>query len=301
MISLDRIINTTLLTKISRVSGSSNSRSSSSSGALEGQALYNSLRSGASNFAAGMQLLNASATFINLALDSQEKLLELTDKMQAIATKANKGNVSGSDARQYRTEFDALAKDFDDQIDEATSGEIDFFDPTELESSLLRAGLDRERVDELGSALRKLSSPAEASVGADGTISNNGNPVPLAEFQKALKSAIFDEDDPSDDRSGFFRKVKDALQDIQIKLQTNIKALKTTTKLVGDNMTLVRAAGFAFLEVSNDMTGAETAEQIAEQLRSRIRSSAAAVLAQANNLEPIMVAGLAALSESGDQ
>jgi hypothetical protein len=296
--SLDRIIDTNFLTKLSRVSGGSSGRSSSSNAPLAGQALYNSLRAGASNFAAGIQLLNGSATFLNISLDSHEKLLELTDKMQAIATKANKGNVSGSDARQYRMEFDALAEDFEAQIEKATSGETDFFDPTELEATLVRAGLEKKRVGELAVALRKLSSPAETTVSTDGSVSADGNPVPLAEFQKALKSAIFNEDDPSDDRSGFFRKVKDGLQDIQIKLQTNIKSLKSTAKLVGDNMTLVRAAGFAFLDVSNEMTGGESAEDIAEQLRSRIRSTAASVLAQSNNLEPIMVAGLAAISES---
>jgi hypothetical protein len=295
--SLDRIINTTFLTKLSRVAGGGSSGSSSSNAAPTGQALYNSLRAGASNFAAGMQLLNSSASFVNISLDSNEKLLEMVNKMQAIATKANKGNVAASDARQYRREFDALASDFDKQIDLATDGELDFFDPTELEASLVRAGLDKKKVGELAVALKKFSSPAETTVASDGSVSQDGNPVPLAEFQRALKAAIFNEDEPTDDRSGFFRKVKDELQDIQIKLQGNIKALKDTRQLIGDNMTLVRAAGFAFLDVSNEMTGTESAEQIAEQLRSRIRSTASSVLKQLNNLEPIMVAGLAALSE----
>jgi hypothetical protein len=298
--SLDRIINTSFLTKLSRVAGGSSSRSSSSNAAPSGQALYNSLRAGASNFAAGMQLLNASASFVNVSLDANEKLLEMIDKMYAVATRANKGNVAASDARRYRGEFDALAKKFDDQVNESTDGEFNFFDPTELEATLVRAGLDKTKVAELAVSLKRFSSPSETTVATDGTVSKDGNPVPLAEFQRALKAAIFNEDDPTDDRSGFFRKVRDELQDIQIKLQSNVKALKDTRQLIGDNMTLVRAAGFAFLDVSNEMTGAESAEQIAEQLRARIRSTASGVLSQLNNLEPIMVAGLAALSEKAE-
>ena len=128
---------------------------------------------------------------------------------------------------------------------------------------------------------------------------SEGNPVPLADFQRALRAAIVDPDDPTDERSGFFGKVKSELKDIRLQLETNIKALKDTTKLIGENITLVRAAGFAFLEVSREMTGSESAEQIAEQLRQRIRSTARPVLGQAHNLEPMMVAGMTALSDDG--
>lgn len=259
--------------------------------------MYNSLRAGASNFAAGIQLLNASATFVNISLDSNEKLLEIIQSMESIATKANKGNVYASTARRYRTEIDDLARTFDKLIDDATDGENNFFDPTELEGTLVRSGLDPKKVNELAVSLRKFSAPTETSVSSAGVVSTDGNPVPLADFQRALRAVVFDDDAPTDDKSGFFSKVRRELQDIRLKLETNIRELKGTTKLIGDNITLVRAAGFAFLDVSNEMTGAESAEDIAEQLRAKIRGSASAVLTQARNLEPIMVAGLAALSE----
>jgi soluble cytochrome b562 len=295
--SLDKVINTTFLTKLSRVTESSSRSRSSANQELSGQALYNSLRTGASNFAAGIQLLAASATFVNISLDGNEKLLEMVKKMESMANKANKGNVSSSEARQYRDEFVKLYGEVDDTIKAATEGENDFFDTVQMEDVLVRSGLDQKKVGELATALRKFQSPTETSVSSSGEVSSDGNPVPIADIQKALKSAVVDPDDPTDDRSGFFSKVRKELQDIRIKLETNVKALKGTTKLIEDNMTLVRAAGFAFLDVSNEMTGAESAEKIAEDLRARIRTNAAAVLTQSKNLEPIMVAGLAALSQ----
>ena len=299
--SLERIINTTLLTKISKVSSgtSANSARSSSNNELSGQALYNSLRVGAQNFAASIQLLNGSATFVNLSLDTTEKLLGMVAKLEAIANKANKGNVSGTAAKQLRTDFNSISDDFDEAIEKATKGKQDFFDIDQLNGVLGSAGLDPEKVSELALALKRFTHPAEPTIGSDGGVVSEGNPVPLADFQRALRAAIVDPDDPTDERSGFFGKVKSELKDIRLQLETNIKALKDTTKLIGENITLVRAAGFAFLEVSREMTGSESAEQIAEQLRQRIRSTARPVLGQAHNLEPMMVAGMTALSDDG--
>ncbi len=298
--SLERIINTTLLTKISKTSSSASSSksslSSSSNEPLVGQALYNSLRSGAQNFAAGIQLLNSSATFVNLSLDTTERLLDIIKQLETIASKANKGNISGSSAKQMRDEFEKMAKGFDKLIDGATQEDTDLFDVEQLQGVLTSAGLDPEKVSELALALKRFTHPAEATIGEDGVVSSNGNPVPLADFQRALRAAIVDPDDPTDDRSGFFGRVKSKISDIRIQLETNLKALKDTTTLIGDNISLARAAGFAFLDVSNEMTGRESAEAIAEQLRQKIRASARPLLGQAHNLEPVLVAGMAAVS-----
>ncbi|MFN4895693.1 MAG: hypothetical protein ACK5HO_07880, partial [Pseudomonadota bacterium] len=296
--SLERIINTTLLTKISKVSSSGSSSSSSSADELSGQAIYNSLRSGAKSFAASMQQLNASATFVNLSLDTTEKLLGMVTQLEALALKANRGNISSSTAKKLRADFETIADSFDKVIEGVVEGEQDLFDVDLLQTTLANAGLDSEKVTELARALKRFTHPAEPTVGSDGEVIADGNPVPLAEFQRALRLAIVDPDDPSDDRSGFFGKVRNELKDIRINLEGNVKALKETAGLIGDNITLVRAAGFAFLDVSNEMTGTESPEVIAEQLRQRIRSAARPFLAQAHNLEPIMVAGLAILKDS---
>lgn len=297
IVPLDRVIDTKFLTKLSRASASSSSKTSSSkSGALSGQALYNSLRTGASNFAAGMQLLNASATFINLSLDANDSMLEIVSKMENLSAKANRGSVSASDSVQYRKDFLKLNDEVDKMIEKASTSEENYFDSTVIENVLVRAGLDKEKIDELSLALGKLKSPTQTAVSTTGAVSTDGNPVPIAEIQRALKAAIVDPDD-TDDKSGYFSKIRKQLQDIRIKLETNVRSLKSTRDLIGDNMKLVKAAGFAFLDVSNEMTGAESADAIAEDLRARIRANAGAALSQSKNLEPIMVAGLAALSQ----
>lgn len=300
--SLDKVINTNFLAKLSKVSGGSQTssplgQSAASSTSLSPQVLYDSIRAGARNFAAGFQLLNASATFVNISLDTNERLLDIVGDLQSLTKKANKGNISGTQARKMRAEFDELADRFDKLIEDATEGEQDYFDPKELEDVLVRAGLDKQKVTELAVNLRKFVSPAEQNLDSDGNVTNTGNPVPLTEFQKALRTAVVDPDDPSDDRSGFFTKIGKTLQNLQLKLEGNIKSLKDTASLVGENITLTRAAGFAFLDVSNEMTGLESAEELVADIQKRIRQDAATSLPQLKNLENIMIAGLATLLE----
>jgi hypothetical protein len=146
--------------------------------------------------------------------------------------------------------------------------------------------------------LKKITSPTESSIAADGTVTSDGNPIPLADIQRQLRAAVFDEDDPGDDKSGFFTKIKKKLRDVQIRLETNVKAIKSTIGLVKDNMAVVRVAGLTFLDASNDLKGTESAEAVAEALRGKIRSTSGYALGQAHNLESVMVAGFAALGEN---
>jgi len=294
--SLEKIIDTTFLTKLYRASGGA-PKGTSSKGELSGQALYNSLRAGAKNFAAGYQLLNQGVSFLNVSLDTNERLLGVVQSIQEMVDKANRGNLSASTARQDRLKIDQLAKDFDRIVDEARDQKIDPLETQSMEDTLVRAGLDREKISELAALMKKISSPTESSIASDGTVSPDGNPIPLADIQRQLRAAVFDDDEPLDDKSGFFTKVKSKLRDIQLKLETNVKAIKGTINFVKDNMTVVRVAGLAFLDASNDLKGTESAEAIAEIIRGRIKSSSGSAVGQAHNLESVMVAGLAALGE----
>jgi len=294
--SLEKIIDSTFLTKLYRASGSA-SKGAASKGELTGQALYTSLRTGAKNFAAGYQLLNQGVSFLNVSLDTNERLLEVVQGIQEMVDKANRGNLSASTARQNRLKIDQLAKDFDRIVDGARDQKIDPLETQSMEDTLVRAGLDKEKISELAALMKKIASPTESSIASDGTVSADGNPIPLTDIQRQLRAAVFDEDEPLDDKPGFFTKVKSKLRDVQLKLETNVKAIKGTINFVKDNMTVVRVAGLAFLDASNDLKGTESAEAIAEIIRGRIKAGSGSAVGQAHNLESVMVAGLAALGE----
>ena len=88
------------------------------------------------------------------------------------------------------------------------------------------------------------------------------------------------------------------LKELKKQIEANKKALRNAVEVIGENLALVRGAGFAFLDLSNQVTSAETAEQVANKLQAMIRANAPGALSQAENLESITVAALTLDSNS---
>jgi len=88
------------------------------------------------------------------------------------------------------------------------------------------------------------------------------------------------------------------LKGLRSQIETNKRALDEATVIVGENVKLIRAAGFAFLEAADSVTSADKADQVALLLQAQIRQNAGAALSQAENLEPITVAALTLSNES---
>ncbi len=82
------------------------------------------------------------------------------------------------------------------------------------------------------------------------------------------------------------------LKALKEQITTNLDALESARQLIADNIEMVRAAGFALLDLSDQVTTDAEAEAVARDLRLQIRKAPAAALAQAANLEPIAVAAM---------
>ena len=297
--SLDQVINTGFVQKLVKASGqkSTSPATSSGSSAADGQALYTSLRVGAKSFSMGVQLLNRGISVINVSLDLNQKLLSIVNGIERLVDRANKGNLSASSSKEYRSRLDMLTRSFDAIVKKADASDINPLDVTELERTLVSAGLDKEKIGELAAMLKKIASPGKAITDSNGNVISDGSPLPVEDIRRQLQAAIFDEDEPSDDRSGFFSRARSKLRDVKSLLETNIKAIERTRDFVKVNLDLVRATGLALLDVSNSMTGRESAEELAAQVRSAIRASAPGALSQAGHLNGVLVASLAQSSE----
>jgi len=88
-----------------------------------------------------------------------------------------------------------------------------------------------------------------------------------------------------------FRALQD-LKKMKEQIKDNIDTLDDVTKFIGENLDLVRAAGFAFLDLSNQLATETDAEKVARELQDLIRRNARGSLAQAENLTSIVVASL---------
>lgn len=84
------------------------------------------------------------------------------------------------------------------------------------------------------------------------------------------------------------------LEAIRDRIDENQETLNDAKDVLGSNLDLVRASGLAFLDMSNQISGAAEAGDVATELASRIRQDAKSAVSQASNLELIIVAALTA-------
>lgn len=87
-------------------------------------------------------------------------------------------------------------------------------------------------------------------------------------------------------------RVIDALSTLKEQLETNLEVMKKATNVINLNIDLVRATGFALLDLSEQVTSADDAETLARKLKNKIRSDAPQALSQAENLEPLAIAAM---------
>lgn len=109
-------------------------------------------------------------------------------------------------------------------------------------------------------------------------------------------STIFDEERPLKNQIDWLYLLADA-KELKTQVEKNLKAIDYGLDVIGKNIDFVRGAGFAFLDVSNQLKGTEEAEAVVQMLQQQIRQNAPAALAQAENLNPIVVATLTVISD----
>jgi hypothetical protein len=88
------------------------------------------------------------------------------------------------------------------------------------------------------------------------------------------------------------------VKEIKDHVMENLKSLSTARDLVEKNLKLVRATGFAFLNVSNEVGDSDTVDDVALRVRGAIRSGARDVLSEAQNLQGILQAGFRLLQDA---
>lgn len=258
------------------------------------------LQRGARGAAAAIQSLNAGVNYINIAKEYTNNMLNVVNGLDALVKKAGKGNVAPGKAKQYKNQFDDLAKAYEELVVGSVVKGRDLLGTDDLSLTLVKGGLDPARVDELEAAFKKITSFSGVEVTATGDTKASGQLFPAEDFYRALRQATRDPEDPpqDDDGSAAFAKIRIAVKEIKDKVSKNIEALTEAEQLVQRNIELVRATGFAFLDASKSVDGSKDANTIALEVRGEIRSKASQFLGEAHNLNSILAAGLLAVSQS---
>jgi hypothetical protein len=263
------------------------------------EALSVTLQRGARSAAASIQSLNSGISYINIARDYTDQMLNVVDALQALVDRAGKGNITPNNAKVYKSSFDKLAKAYDELVSGSVVKGRDLLSVDDMSAVLKQGGLDPDKVSELESAFKKISTFSGVEVTSTGDTRSSAALFPSEDFYRALRQATRDPEDPVQDSDGSaaFTNIRRAVQEIHDKVSNNIKALDTAAELVKKNLELVRATGFAFLNASNSIGTAESVDTIALKVRGEIRSKAGGNLSEAHNLKSILAAGLLSLSQ----
>ena len=258
------------------------------------------LQRGARGAAAAIQSLNSGISFINIAAEYTNSMLDVVNGLDALVQKAGKGNIPPSKAKLYKHQFDELSQTYEQLVVGSVVKGRDILSTDQMAAVLKKGGLDPAKVDELEEAFKKVTSFSGVDVLSNGETKSSGQLFPAQDFYRALQQATRDPEDPvqNDDGSAAFNKIKIAVKEIKEKVSKNIEALNGAAALVQKNIELVRATGFAFLDASKDVSGDKDAGVIALEIRGAIRSKASANLSEAHNLNSILAAGLLAVSQA---
>jgi len=295
--SLSKVISESFVTALTKVGSSLSSQKTTGSGTslskTETVSLSSGLRSGARDFATGIQLLNAGITTLNIARAANEKLLEVVDKLDSLVDEASRTDITQGKAARLRNSFNSIARDFEKLLKEASKQKIDIFDVDALSSVLKRAGLDTDKVSELETALGNITPLMESRVDSEGNVTSSANLIPKTEFAAAVRRSTYDPDEEGAERpSGGFSETRKKMKALRRVLEGNVKAINDTADVVGRNIGLVRVVGLAMLELSGTIRADATAADVADELQSKIRQGAPLLLAESHNLQGIAVAGL---------
>lgn len=302
---LSKVIDEGFIKALTKVGSSSSALNKSGGvttiGAKQEVSLSEGLRNGARSFGASIQLLNVGISYINVSRAANEKLLEIVEKLDVVVSTANKGDVTSGKAQRFKQSFHELTREFEKILKKTSEQDINVFKVDDLAGVLSRAGLERDNVDEISNAFKKITALSDSRVDTNGKVTTSADLIPEAQFNRILKQSVRDPDavPGDDDGSGSFASVRSGIKKLRETLRSNVKALNQTTDVIGDNIELVRAVGLAMLDLSSSIAGNATAASIAETLQSKIRTSAPLLLRQAHNLEPISVAGLTLVRSRG--
>jgi hypothetical protein len=296
--SLNTVITTDFITQLSK-QGSSSSKPSIGLSSTPQEPLSVTLQRGARGAAASIQSLNAGISYINVAKDYTEKMLEVVDGLESLVNKAGQGDISPSKAKLYKLQFDRFSDAYEKLVKGSVIKGHDLLSVTDMSAVLKQGGLNPDKVSELETAFKKISSFSGVDVTNTGTVEANGELVAPETFYRALRQATRDPEDPlqDDDGSGAFASIKVTVKSIKEKVTKNIEALTSASELVEKNLKLVRATGFAFLNASQQDDQGLDVESIAARVRGEIRSGARDVLSEAHNLQSILAAGLLVVAE----
>ena len=284
-------------------SGSSGSSSGISLTSASTTSITDTLRVGAQTFASSIQSLNSSIGFLQTARDNLEKLEKIAEKTIAIAERAASASTGNAARSALYAEFRQLANQYERITSDAKIGDYEVLSREDLTDALTLVGLDADTSDSIAAIFKKFYlSEDDDSLASENIKGSRPVRVPQSSVPPNVPihsrdyGSIFSDDRQLRSRPDGYYLLTDS-REFQTQIEKNIKAIDYALEVVGKNIELVRGTGFAFLDAASEIKSSDEAEEVVALLQQKIRKNAPAALAQAENLNAIVVATLTLMSE----
>jgi hypothetical protein len=278
-IRISKVINPDYINRLSAVA-SNNSSMAAGPQASDTVSLSQTLRFGARNFAGVVQQLNSVISTVNLVEATLTGLKEIVSSAKYLAESSSSESSSYAKRNSANQSFNRLREDFIKLSSQAIKNKIGEDDiPLFSEEGLIElfqaVGLDPEESKSIGKLFDNLSLDDEGELWAELT-------SPDGAF-----NGLVDLTDKSEAKTAFKQ-----LNELEEIFYNNLKFVGEAKKVLGSNLELSRATGFAFLGVSEELTQYSEVEDVADNLVNLIRKAGSEALKQVENLELLTVAGL---------
>ena len=297
-VGLTSHINSQFIKELSHLSRAGKDTGKSIANAFRGGAsessISSSLRAGAQRYTKSVGGLNFAISFVNVADADLKRFNALTEEMIQVAEAATTAKATQT-RKKLNTRFSQLAKQFKEIRDSSKVGDRSYDSFQDLSEILSVIGLKKKESTGVKEVLESFSAPTSEQTIASLDIKGKrpvSTPKGVGE-----PSAVHDTDDLFSPTRTLLKR-RDAyavladLKALHEQIQVNRDAIDKTRDFLGENVQLVRATGLAMLELSDHIQDDVEASDVAHRLQQAIRSDPQAATAQAENLEPLLVAAL---------
>ena len=215
---------------------------------------------------------------------------------------------SGEDSRHKASaEYHKLVTDFRQIVTDATVGSpSDYSTETDnqalnvqsIKDILLKFGLDSEKSESIAQVVNEFVYPtSDQMLASEAEKGKRPLNLPLSGTNTSYSDPAAMLDGDITTRADAIRAVTD-LKSLQDQIKKNLTALDDVRTVIGQNVTLVRAAGLSMITVASQIKNETDADKIAVMVADEIRRNAPAALAQTENLHGILVAGMGLLGSA---
>lgn len=259
------------------------------------------LNTGLRAYVAGVQGLNTAASFVNLARSDLGRLSDLVKKMREFATAASKSGTGAQARSEADNRIQRLGKEFEKLVTTAKFQDQNYLSKDGLAGLLTNFGLDATSSKSISDSFDRFVVPAtDDSLASEQVepdrsivIPDDAYTTPVSVSRKTnVTGDLFDTTRRIKNRPDAYQFLQD-LSALDKQINKNEKALDNLQDVIGQNLQLVRGTGLAFLAQSqSQLDNPQDAEEVARQLRIKIRQNAGAAISQADNLQAITVASL---------